>query len=60
MKNKSIFFTLILIPVGTVLFSLRNKIIPIVASVPILRRYSVRFVMKIPFVRKKLIGNLFK
>ncbi|MCP3025681.1 hypothetical protein [Halobacillus sp. A5] len=60
MKDKSLFFSLLLIPAGAILFIQRNKLIPFIASVPILRKFSVRFLMKLPFVRQKLIGNLFK
>ncbi|WP_101844290.1 hypothetical protein [Halobacillus sp. Marseille-P3879] len=60
MNNKSVILSLLLLPLGAVLFIQRNKLIPFVASVPILRKFSVRFMMKLPFVRKKLIGNLFK
>ncbi|WP_173916143.1 hypothetical protein [Halobacillus sp. Marseille-Q1614] len=51
---------LILFPVGVAGYTFRNRIVSFVAAVPVLRKFAVRTTMRIPFIRKKFMGQLFR
>ncbi|KAB8128436.1 sodium:proton antiporter [Gracilibacillus oryzae] len=42
-----------------VIYRFRMKVINFIASVPFLRKISVRFAMQIPFIRKKFMQSMF-
>ncbi|SER16988.1 hypothetical protein SAMN04487944_101484 [Gracilibacillus ureilyticus] len=48
-----------LFTIATVIYQYRNRIINILASVPILRKVSIRIAMKIPFLRNRFMQSIF-
>ncbi|MDX8045986.1 hypothetical protein SH601_08290 [Gracilibacillus sp. S3-1-1] len=58
MKISKVFF--FLTAITTIIYLFRNNLMKIITTVPLLRKYAVRMTMSIPFVRRKMIGSLFK
>ncbi|WP_156416114.1 hypothetical protein [Gracilibacillus massiliensis] len=58
MKLTKVFFILTAIVATVVVF--RNALINLLINIPFARKVGVRLSMKVPYIRNKMIGSMFK
>ncbi|SHN11843.1 hypothetical protein [Gracilibacillus kekensis] len=58
MKLSNVFF--IFTAIVTTIIVFRNSFINLLLKIPFVRKVGVRFSMKIPYIRNKLMGSMFK
>ncbi|MFC7320883.1 sodium:proton antiporter [Halobacillus campisalis] len=57
--KKSIIVFMSLLPVVGLGYGYRYRLFRLLSSIPLARKIAVRSVMRVPFIRKKFLGQMF-